>query len=150
MGNQVSQFDIIFFYNKQVYLLYCISNQYTYLYQFYFYLGRLIIACWRRGSHDWNTLIGTGQLTNTIKDCQRLCQQTNTPDCEYFTYNPSDKNCFAQTTSLKFNNVKLHTDSAKDLISGTKRCKNGNYQQNNLSFIVVQTYPTLFIMLLCF
>ena len=94
----------------------------------YFHLALLIIECWRRGSHDWTTVIGNNHLKNTAKQCQNLCQQTNTPDdCEYFTYNPLTKKCWVMKASVSFNSIKVRSESAKDFVSGTKRCSNGNY-----------------------
>ena len=98
----------------------------------------MIIECWRRGSHDWDTLIGNHHTTNNIKDCQRLCQQTNTPDCEYFTYLPSNKKCWLMTASTIYNGIRVHSENAKKYLSGTKRCKNGKYQSSIFRFIVLK------------
>ena len=95
----------------------------------------MLIECWRRGSHDWTTVINSKtQITNTIEECQRLCQQTNSPDCEYFTYHPLNKKCWVQKASANYNTIKVHDESAKAYLTGTKRCQNGNYQHNNLRF----------------
>ena len=95
----------------------------------------LKIECWRRGNHN-GELIGSQQVVANVKACQKLCQDTDTPDkCMYFTYNPTSNECELKKGAQN-NTIQVTNDASKQFLSGLRRCKNGNFFYIILNYMI--------------